>query len=237
MTAWTRPTWPVCNRTLMPCGWLGEFVRIVFTTPRVSFPVRWSNFWTMSTVSPRWIFLRLDPGILVDSLILLRVKFQAIINLLTSANNQQSCGAQWVSHGLIDWLEYDVLVRQHYFALFLLFGLTDGNVPAIEPILPGWYDSSYCSRPVFFFPSFPIESPAQAVRSHITHVCSYRQQNDCMVSGCCVCHHTVIVLLFNAFGLPCSPLLFLMHAIWASYIYYIDKHIILLIDFVNKIDC
>ena len=36
----------------MPCGWEAEFVRISATTPQVLFPLRWSFFWTISTVEP-----------------------------------------------------------------------------------------------------------------------------------------------------------------------------------------
>ncbi len=61
-------------------------MRIVFTTPRVSLPVRWSLFWTISTVSPRWIFLRLEPGLLIIALILTAEKSSVIIYLLTTAN-------------------------------------------------------------------------------------------------------------------------------------------------------
>jgi len=40
----TRPTAPLSRRTLMPWGWVGDFVRISFTIPSVSLPDRWSCF-------------------------------------------------------------------------------------------------------------------------------------------------------------------------------------------------
>ena len=48
----TRPTRPSSSITLIPCGWAGLLVKIRPTTPRVSFPVGWSAFCTISTVIP-----------------------------------------------------------------------------------------------------------------------------------------------------------------------------------------
>ena len=36
----TRPTTPLTRRTLMPCGWVGDLVRIAPTIPSVSVPER-----------------------------------------------------------------------------------------------------------------------------------------------------------------------------------------------------
>ena len=66
---WTLPTWPSVNRTFIPCGWLLEFVKMSFTVPLVSFPLRWSAFSTMSTEVPGVISFRFLPFILLQSLL------------------------------------------------------------------------------------------------------------------------------------------------------------------------
>ncbi len=48
----TRPTWPSFRRTLIPCGWKLEFVKISATIPQVSMPVFWSAFSATSTLEP-----------------------------------------------------------------------------------------------------------------------------------------------------------------------------------------
>src|SRR5208337_3267933 len=58
MMAATLPTRPSDNRTLIPWGWDTEPVRISCTVPRVSFPLRWSLFWMISTVIPCRMFAR-----------------------------------------------------------------------------------------------------------------------------------------------------------------------------------
>ena len=50
------------SRTLMPCGWCFELVRNSRTTPRVSLPVPWSAFNTMSTSAPTEMSARLRPS-------------------------------------------------------------------------------------------------------------------------------------------------------------------------------
>ena len=52
MISTTLPTVPSFSLTLMPWGWVAEFVRISATMPRVLFPVRWSCFRTTPTVMP-----------------------------------------------------------------------------------------------------------------------------------------------------------------------------------------
>src|SRR5688572_15280785 len=64
--SFTRPTWPSCKRTLMPCGWVGDFVRISLTMPCVSLPVRWSCFRTISTIMPGLMWARVCPFMLVE---------------------------------------------------------------------------------------------------------------------------------------------------------------------------
>jgi hypothetical protein len=59
--SFTRPTSPLSKRTLIPCGCTAEFVRIFFTTPSVSFPVRWSCFNTIETRKPGLMSARLVP--------------------------------------------------------------------------------------------------------------------------------------------------------------------------------
>ncbi len=59
----TRPTSPLSNRTLIPYRCAGEFVKISFTVPSVSFPVRWSIFNTIDTRNPDFISDRLIPSI------------------------------------------------------------------------------------------------------------------------------------------------------------------------------
>ncbi len=51
----TRPTCPSVSRTFMPCGCVGLLVSMSFTTPSVSFPVRWSFFNTMETSTPAFM--------------------------------------------------------------------------------------------------------------------------------------------------------------------------------------
>ena len=51
-TACTRPTCPSSSITLMPWGWVGLFVRMRRTTPRVRLPVGWSFLSTISTCCP-----------------------------------------------------------------------------------------------------------------------------------------------------------------------------------------
>jgi hypothetical protein len=58
MIAATLPTRPSDSLTLMPCGWNAELVRSSCTVPRVRFPLRWSPFWMISTVSPGRMFAR-----------------------------------------------------------------------------------------------------------------------------------------------------------------------------------
>ena len=58
----TRPMAPSTSRTLMPCGWCFELVRNSRTTPRVSLPVPWSAFNTMSTSAPTEMSARLRPS-------------------------------------------------------------------------------------------------------------------------------------------------------------------------------
>ena len=58
----TRPTSPVSRRTLIPCGWAAELVRMSLTIPSVSFPVRWSFFITIETRSPGLMSLLLVPS-------------------------------------------------------------------------------------------------------------------------------------------------------------------------------
>src|SRR4029077_1693285 len=61
-TALTRPTAPLVSRTLMPCGWVGEEVRMSRTMPRVLLPVAWSCLRTISTASPGWMSCRRVPS-------------------------------------------------------------------------------------------------------------------------------------------------------------------------------
>ena len=63
MISLTRPTAPLSRRTLMPCGWEGDLVRISFTTPSVRLPDRWSFFNTIRTVRPVVKFIRRFPSI------------------------------------------------------------------------------------------------------------------------------------------------------------------------------
>jgi len=51
-SAWTRPTCPSVRRTLMPCGWLAEEVRMSWTTPMTRRPVTWSCLRTIATRNP-----------------------------------------------------------------------------------------------------------------------------------------------------------------------------------------
>jgi hypothetical protein len=61
--AFTRPISPLSRRTLIPWGWVDEFVRISATIPSVSFPVCWSCFNTIETRNPGLISARLVPSI------------------------------------------------------------------------------------------------------------------------------------------------------------------------------
>ena len=49
---------PVASRTLIPREWKADVVRMSFTTPLVSFPVRWSCFCVMFTRSPGLMSMR-----------------------------------------------------------------------------------------------------------------------------------------------------------------------------------
>ncbi len=62
LTAFTRPTSPLARRTLIPRGWVDEFVRISATIPSVCFPVCWSRFNTIETGDPGLISARLVPS-------------------------------------------------------------------------------------------------------------------------------------------------------------------------------
>src|SRR3990170_409028 len=61
--SFTRPTSPLSKRTLIPCGCVGELVKIFFTIPFVSFPVCWSFFDTIETCNPGLMSERLLPSI------------------------------------------------------------------------------------------------------------------------------------------------------------------------------
>jgi len=61
--SFTRPTIPLSRRTLMPWGWVGDFVRMSLTTPSVSLPVRWSSFVTTRTDKPGLISALFSPCI------------------------------------------------------------------------------------------------------------------------------------------------------------------------------
>ena len=58
MSSFTRPTMPLSRRTLIPWGWVADFVRISLTTPSVSIPDLWSCFWTTFTCDPGLISAR-----------------------------------------------------------------------------------------------------------------------------------------------------------------------------------
>ena len=59
----TRPTWPSASITLMPCGWVLDFVSNRATMPSVNLPVLWSVFSTMLTLLPIFTSIRLCPFI------------------------------------------------------------------------------------------------------------------------------------------------------------------------------
>ena len=61
----TRPIIPLSKRTLIPCGWVEDFVRTSLTMPSVSFPDRWSCFWTTVTRVPGLISARMIPFICI----------------------------------------------------------------------------------------------------------------------------------------------------------------------------
>ena len=57
-TSFTLPISPLSKRTLIPWGWVGDFVRMSFTIPSVNFPDRWFFFNTIRTDWPGFIFTR-----------------------------------------------------------------------------------------------------------------------------------------------------------------------------------
>lgn len=64
----TRPISPLSNRTLIPWGCIGDFVKMSFTTPSVSFPEGWFCFNTIKTLNPGFISPRFVPFMIPPSL-------------------------------------------------------------------------------------------------------------------------------------------------------------------------
>ncbi len=62
----TRPICPFSRRILIPCGCVGDLVRMSFTIPSVSLPVRWSFFNTIETGIPGLISERLVPSMFLN---------------------------------------------------------------------------------------------------------------------------------------------------------------------------
>ena len=60
-TSCTRPTSPLTSRTLIPCGWKEDFVRMSLMIPRVSLVDPWSFFRTIAASTPGRTFFRYCP--------------------------------------------------------------------------------------------------------------------------------------------------------------------------------
>lgn len=92
-SSFTRPTSPVSRRTLMPCGWVGDFVRMSCTTPLVRMPLRWCCFCTICTSTPGLILLLSMPLILSFSRTL------SLLAMLTNQSSDVSTPSQFLLNG------------------------------------------------------------------------------------------------------------------------------------------
>ena len=59
----TLPISLLSNRTLIPCGWVGDFVKMSFTIPSVNLLVFWSFFKTIRTLVPGLMSAHIVPVI------------------------------------------------------------------------------------------------------------------------------------------------------------------------------
>lgn len=97
----------------MPWGWEGEFVRMSFTTPSVSFPVLWSFFKTILTASPGEIFRLCLPSRLFSIFLYLSRMYLLSVTPLFAVSGEKSsgimrCGRYSVLSGRI-WIILPIL--------------------------------------------------------------------------------------------------------------------------------